>query len=61
MKTGQCKKICYGWNEWKAGTIKEVGGCKYFSIKRSKAKCKLFGKLKSQVIGEVFYLGRVIK
>jgi len=56
-----CKKICYQWGNDKKGNIWGLKQCKYFHLHSSKPTCDIFGKVKSMVTGEVFYLGRVIK
>jgi hypothetical protein len=60
-KTKQCKTICYEYSTDKKAKITEITNCDNFTIHRGKAKCKLFGKLNSEVTGECFYLGRKIR
>jgi len=52
-----CKKICYEWHDI-AKKINTQHNCKYFRIDGGVPRCELYGKLKKQVVGEIFYLGR---
>ena len=52
-----CKKVCHEWHEVK-GVIKTYTNCKWFTIHNSKPACLKYGKLKSVIAGQVFYLGR---